>query len=296
MAVKKEIIRAGWREAWGILLVGLCALVLLSLISYRPEDISLVQSPPNSPALNFIGPVGAWIAFVIFMGLGVVGYVVSAILGITGLLLIFKREGRVWPKVLWMLAILVSFLCLVELKDSAWAEWTRRFDIGGPGGALGALIAQDFFIRFLGAMGAGTVATVVLVAGIFFLIEVHPIILFRHAAAVVAVLYKKSDALLAERRDKREQIEHEQREIAKRRRRLEEVMKDQESAKQKEQRHKPAIGPAVIIKPGGIGRPSPRREYSASVSAEARAAETGQGGGARNGSGHGDFCRRPIAV
>ena len=257
MAVKKEIVRAGWREAWGILLVGLCVLVLLSLISYRPEDISLVQSPPNSPALNFVGPVGAWIAFVIFMGLGVVGYAVSAILGITGLLLIFKREGRVWPKVLWMLAILVSFLCLVELKGSAWAEWTRRFDIGGPGGALGALIAQDFFIRFLGAMGAGTVATVVLVAGIFFLIEVHPIILFRHAAVVVAVLYKKSDALLAERRDKREQIEHEQRELAKRRRRLEEVMKDQESAKQKEQRHKPAIGPAVIIKPSGIGRPVP---------------------------------------
>ena len=257
MAVKKEIIRTGWREAWGILLVGLCVLVLLSLISYRPEDISLIQSPPNSPALNFIGPVGAWLAFVIFMGLGVVGYVVSAILGITGLLLIFQREGRVWPKGLWMLAILVSFLCLVELKDSTWVEWTRRFDIGGAGGALGALIAQNFLIRFLGTMGAGTVATVVLVAGIFFLIEVHPIIFFRRAAAVVAVLYKKFDALLAERRDKREQIEHEQRELAKRRRRLEQVMKDQESAKQKEPRHKPAIGPAVIIKPGGVGHAVP---------------------------------------
>ena len=266
MAVKKEIIRTGWREAWGILLVGMCALVLLSLISYRPEDISLVQSPPNSPALNFIGPVGAWIAFVILMGLGVVGYVVSAILGITGLLLIFKREGRVWPKVLWMLAILIAFLCLVELKDSAWAEWTRRFDIGGPGGALGALIAQDFFIRFLGAMGAGTVATVVLIAGIFFLIEVHPIILFRHAAVVAAALYKKFDAFLAERRDKREQIEHEQRELAKRRRRLEEVMKEQESAKQKEQRHKPAIGPAVIVKSGGIGRPVPEESIPPSSS------------------------------
>ena len=282
MAVKKEIVRTGWREAWGILLVGLCVLVLLSLISYRPEDISLVQSPPNSPALNFIGPVGAWIAYVIFMGLGVVGYLVSVILGITGLLLIFKREGRVWPKVLWMVAILVSFLCLVELKDSAWAEWTRRFDIGGPGGALGALIAQDFFIRFLGVMGAGLVATVVLVAGIVFMIEVHPVILFQQVAVVAGALYKKFDALLAERRDKQEQIEHEQRELAKRRRRLEEVMKEQESAKQKEQRRKPSIGPAVVIKPDRIEYPvreveepeeiipppPPKRERSRSVKME----------------------------
>ena len=260
MAVKKEIVRTGWRELWGILLVGLSVLVLLSLISYRPEDIPLVQSPPNSPALNFIGPVGAWIAYVIFMGLGVVGYLVSVILGITGLLLIFKREGRVWPKVLWMLAILVSFLCLVELKDSAWADWTQRFDVSGPGGALGALIGQGFFIRFLGVMGAGIIATVVLVAGIIFLIEVHPVVLFRHVAVIADALYKKFDAFLAERRDKQEQIEHEQRELAKRRRRLEDVMKEQESAKQKEPRRKPSIGPAVVLKPDGSERPLPEDE------------------------------------
>ena len=282
MPVKKEIVRTGWREVCGIFLVGLCVLVLLSLISYRPEDISLVQSPPNSPALNFIGPVGAWIAYVIFMGLGVVGYGVSAILGITGLLLIFKREGRVWPKVLWMLAILVACLCLVELKDSAWTEWTRRLDIGGPGGALGEWIAQDFLIRFLGVMGAGTLATVVLIAGISFLMEVHPIILFRHVATVVAVLYKKSDTFLAERRDKREQIEREQREIAKRRRRLEEVMKDQESAKQKGTRPQTGHRARRDHQARRNRAPGSRRNDFVSFSAEARAIEAGQGGRARN--------------
>ena len=241
-------------------MVGLSVLVLLSLISYRPEDISLVQSPPNSPALNFIGPVGAWIAFVIYMGLGIVGYMVSVIMGITGLLLIFKREGRVWPKVLWMLAILISFLCLVELRHSAWADWCQRFDVGGPGGALGALIGQDFFIHFLGILGAGLIATVVLLAGIVFLIEVHPIVLFRQVSVLVGILSKKLDAFLAERRDQREQIEHEQRELAKRRRRLEEVMKEQEEAKPKEPRRKPAIGPAVVIKPERIERPAPEVE------------------------------------
>ena len=257
MAVKKEIVRTGWRELWGIILVGLSVLVLLSLISYQPGDIPLVQTPPNSPALNFIGPVGAWIAYTIFMGLGVVGYLVSVILGITGLLLIFKREGRVWPKVLWMLAILISFLCLVELKDSSWSGWTERFNICAPGGALGMLIARDFFIRFLGVMGTGLIATVVLIAGIIFLIEVHPVTLVRQLGVLAGALYGKFDALLAERRDKRDQIEHEQRELAKRRRRLEEVMKEQESVKQKETRRKPAIGPAVVIKPEELQPPVP---------------------------------------
>ena len=145
-------------------------------------------------------------------------------------------------------------------------------------------------------MGAGIVATVVLVAGIVFLIEVHPVILFRHVAVIAGVLYKKFDALLAERRDKQEQIEHEQRDLAKRRRRLEDVMKEQESAKQKEQRRKPAIGPAVVIKPDGIERPVPEAEEPEETfasSAEARAAEAGQGGGACNGPGHGEFRRAP---
>ena len=109
MAVKKEIMRTGWREAWGILFLAFCVLTLLSLISYQPGDISLVKSPPNDPAVNFIGPMGAWLAFFTLMTLGAGGYFFPLALGVFGALLIFKREGWVWPKTIWLLLIL---LCL----------------------------------------------------------------------------------------------------------------------------------------------------------------------------------------
>ncbi len=43
-------------------------LSLLSLLSYHPGDVGFLQSPPNDPPNNFIGPAGALFAFAGFMG------------------------------------------------------------------------------------------------------------------------------------------------------------------------------------------------------------------------------------
>ncbi len=257
MAVKKEIERGGWREVGGVLLLAFFVLGLLSLGSYRPDDIPLLENPPTRPALNFIGPVGAWTGFVTFMAFGVGGYMVPALLGVWGLLLMFKREGWVWPKVLWMVAMLLSLDCLLELKADSWAGVTAKLNIGNAGGAVGALITDGLLVRYLGTVGAAIVAIAVLLAGLILLIEVHPVILFRQIAVLARALWVKFDALLAEHRDKRALIEREQRELAKRRRRLEDVMRDQEKQSKSEARPRPAIGPAVVVSPGGATRTIP---------------------------------------
>jgi len=256
MPVRKEIVRTGWRDAWGLILLGLCALMLLSLISYRPDDISFIRLPPNNPALNLIGPFGAWLAFVTFMGFGVGGYLVPVVVGAAGLFLIFKREGRVWPKIVWMILVLLATVALLELREGAWSDLVGKLEAPSAGGAVGYLIAPDFLVRFLGVIGAAILASVVLAAGIILLVEVHPVILLRHLGVLFGLLNKKINVWLSERRDKRGQLEQEERELAKRRRRLEDVMKDQ--AKEAERTRQEAaalkVRPAVIVSPGGSRR------------------------------------------
>ncbi len=265
MAVRREIVRSGWREAWGIMLVAFCVLILLSLVSYQSADISYMQTPPTEPASNFCGPAGAWTAFVIFMALGVGGYLVPIIFAVLGFLLMFKREGRVWPKVIWALAMLLALLCLVELQPAWWERLTAQLNVGSPGGAVGYLLAEDLFVRFLGVVGSEVVAWTVLLVGFVLLVEVHPLVIARRVGYLVAVLYREWDEKMAERRDKREQIEHEERDIAKRRKRLEQVMKEQEAARtggraDRPPKITPAVRPAVLITPEGLQKPLPESE------------------------------------
>ncbi len=55
---------------WGIILLTLSVLMVLSLVSYHWDDVCLLKVPPNDPPLNFIGPAGAWFAFVSLMVFG----------------------------------------------------------------------------------------------------------------------------------------------------------------------------------------------------------------------------------
>lgn len=264
MAVKRETVRTGLREFWGILLLGFFVLALLSVASYTPDDVPLVQSPPNTPAQNFIGPLGAWLSYVLFMALGVGGYLAPLVLMGTGLYLVFKREGRIWPKVIWMLVALLSLMCLFELSPRTWSGLSTALNAGSPGGTVGHLLVEGFLARFLGVMGAAIVAIAFFLASLVLLIEVHPVQIARQIGLLAGIVYRKAEAFIVEHRDKRAQLEHERREVEKRRQRLERVMKEQEAAKEAEKAkppQRPAIGPAVVISKDGAVRsvPEPRR-------------------------------------
>src|SRR3954469_9264306 len=66
-AVARPAKNTAWNEVFALILLGVGTLLFLALISYVPKDLpSWVPfshlSPPNSPAQNFIGPLGAIIA------------------------------------------------------------------------------------------------------------------------------------------------------------------------------------------------------------------------------------------
>lgn len=227
MAVK--VIRSsGWRWSWGIIVLLVAVLLWLSLLSYRPEDISANQIPPNSPALNFIGPVGAWAAYLTLMGLGLGAFILATALVTLGIFMIFQREGRVWPKAIWLLVMTLMFSALFEFAPTFWASTVARLNIGSAGGALGYLVTTGWLIYWIGSVGTIVTAVALLIIGFFLVFELHPTMLAKHGAAGGVFLWGKWAEWRAARRDQREQLEHEQRDVAKRRRRLEEALKDNE--------------------------------------------------------------------
>ena len=107
----------GRREMAGIALMTASLALGLSLLSYSPGDISLYQFPVNEPPENFIGPVGAWSGFLVFMGFGVVGGLLPFVLAALGVTALMRPDVSLGPKIGWSTLLLVSMILLVELQQ-----------------------------------------------------------------------------------------------------------------------------------------------------------------------------------
>lgn len=225
MAVKKITARSGWLEVAGILLLTLSILSLLAVFSYDPGDISFFKSPPNDPPSNFIGPVGAWFAFLLFMGLGVAGYLAPLSFAYSGLVCLFKREGRIWTKIAWSLIVLLAISALIELNGTGWADRRAHLNVGSAGGVIGELLTTRSMVYLWGPIGTGILMTSLLLIGLVLMMEIRPGAVVRHAWELILAGYDRWEAARKARLDRLRQLEEEQRELAKRRKRLEEAMR-----------------------------------------------------------------------
>jgi DNA segregation ATPase FtsK/SpoIIIE, S-DNA-T family len=244
MAAKKEARRTGWREVWGILLLASCMLMFLSVISYVPGDIVFLQDPPNDPARNYVGPAGAWFSFVLFMLFGVAGYLSPAIIAGIGVMLLVRREGRVWVRTVWILLIYLSLTSLVELQDRAWSGTVAHLNLDHRGGLAGYLIASQGLVRLMGVVGTVILLVAVALTGLCIVLDVHPWVLTRRTGSGLLVLFRRVQHWLNERRDPADQLEVEARGIAARRKRLEAAMRKRDAAMARQEDDGPRRRPA----------------------------------------------------
>ena len=88
-----------WSEAPAIAIFFAGVILFLSLVSYDPGDLpswlSFSQtSTPNSPARNFIGPVGAVLAGSTYFLIGAAGYLVAVFAVVFGASRVFTTTLR----------------------------------------------------------------------------------------------------------------------------------------------------------------------------------------------------------
>lgn len=213
------------------MVLAVAILVFLSLASFRPDDIAANKEPPNSPALNFSGPVGAWTAYLLLMGFGVGAYVFAVALFVLGLFMVFQHEGRVWPKAIWLLVMTLSLSGLIQIGSGPWLGFLIQLNIApNAGGALGHLLTYGWLIYWLGTVGTVITMLALLLVGMFLVFEWHPVILAKTGAKGGAILLEKWQTWRKARSEDQTRVEGEQRDVAKRRRRLEEALKDNDKA------------------------------------------------------------------
>ncbi|MDA0577864.1 MAG: DNA translocase FtsK 4TM domain-containing protein, partial [Verrucomicrobia bacterium] len=232
MASANNIPDMGRRVLWGFFLTALCLFLALSLFSYDGHDIGWLQAPPNDPPVNLFGPVGAWVSFVLFMAMGLGAYLVPWICLVLGIILIVNRQQRVWPRMLWGLALLVAVVAVVQLDGQRWGGVCQALNIWpDAGGLLGRLFMKETLERWLSPVGAGILTATLLLLSLVMTID--PRNVWRGclgAAGLWRTAGEKVTEAVASRQDRREQIEREGRRLEKERRRLERVVGDAKPA------------------------------------------------------------------
>lgn len=169
MPTKKKKIKVSpytasrWREVTGVILTAAGLFLLVSMVSYSPQDVSLNSTGSAGDGVrNMGGIVGAHFADIIVQLLGLSGFLIPVLfllLGITRFL--SKQWGGWFIRAGGGFCFLLSLCVLLQLKigDRLLLGETTR----DAGGVIGRLAAAGL-VKFLAVPGATIVALAVLLA------------------------------------------------------------------------------------------------------------------------------------
>ncbi|MCA1809056.1 MAG: DNA translocase FtsK 4TM domain-containing protein [Kiritimatiellia bacterium] len=239
MAEKKTTRPTGTRELWGIVILTAALLMLLALISYDWADISLLRAPPNDPLRNFIGPAGAWFAFVALTAVGLSAFLIPFTTALLGIMLLAYPRQRFWPHCLWSLFFVLFASALTTLYPDWAADLCDHLNIFGlAGGLAGWLLADKLLAALLGRAGATVLLAGLLSASILMFIGREPIVAaFQRLLAVMVRGVSLLQAARAARRSRLEILAREARDLARQRENLEKEL-------QRKRRQAPPPAPA----------------------------------------------------
>lgn len=229
MATKDEAAAIGTRRLSGTLTLLLALFVGLSLLSYDWEDVSVYRMPPNSPACNWFGVVGAWGAFLLFSALGLAAAVVPVVAIVWGVHMLVSRAPRIWPRMAWGGGFLVVLACVLQTHGSALPQALAALNLADAGGLLGWLLSSQMLVRWISPVGTALLCWSALAVTLF---------MFVGPAAWVAIgrglrtawvwVFGRVQEYQEQREDERERIEREERELERKRREIERELRKQE--------------------------------------------------------------------
>ncbi|MGO8678549.1 MAG: DNA translocase FtsK [Limisphaerales bacterium] len=160
----------GFNDVIGLVLMALAVLLLASLLSYDPHDISANIVPPNPSTRNWIGPFGANLAYYSFLWVGAAAYVLAVLFLFVGLGCFFQSFGYLRRRWLWTVVLFMCCAGLLDLYRDRLPNLTPR--VGLLGGALGNALNQNLF-GYFGAAGATIIFLMLYFISLLFLTNFH---------------------------------------------------------------------------------------------------------------------------
>ena len=169
----------GLTDVIGLALLAAALLLLVAQFSFDRFDLAFFKDPHNKPVHNWIGTIGAYLAWGFFLPLGIVGYLVPFLFAAFGAAYLlnfmgYLRERLRWS-LLWAGVLLISLTGLLFIMDNAGWLGKIHESIGAQsaGGWLGyASYGQtahyEYGFSLLGGIGATIVySTLVLISLLF---------------------------------------------------------------------------------------------------------------------------------
>ncbi len=168
-----------FKQVIGCLWLALYIVTLLSLISYNPSDLGFNSYPPHPDSpdpSNFIGVVGADLAWMLYLSFGFGAYIFPA-LSLWCCVACFLGIEIDWRwKPLSLFFFLVSACVLLDLQQLGGAHLIERLaNIDSPGGLIGSNIDQ-LTKPYAGRVGTGVLFTTLLIISSIYLFGINPII------------------------------------------------------------------------------------------------------------------------
>ncbi len=220
----------GFNDVIGIALLAFALLLLVAQLSFDRYDLPFVRNPPNKEIHNWIGSIGAYLAWFSFVAFGLAAYLlpwISAAFGVAYLLnfLSYLRERLRWF-LLWTAVLFISLTGVLHLAGRIDLINDCRIAINShfAGGWLGYLsygrLSQyDYGFCLLGRLGATIVYAALGLIALLFLTN------FQLGHWIRAAV-KKNKSTEADESKSAEEIQLDQRaeELAKQKRKLEEEL------------------------------------------------------------------------
>ena len=169
----------GFNDVIGIALLALALLLVVAQLSFDRYDLASVRVPPNKEIHNWIGTIGAYLAWFTFLPFGIAAYLLPWIFGAFGVAYLlnflgYLRERLRWC-VLWTILMFVALTGLLHLagRIDLINDWRLSLNAHFAGGWLGYLTYgrvsnYDYGFVLLGRLGATIVyAALGLISALF---------------------------------------------------------------------------------------------------------------------------------
>lgn len=190
-SINTENTYSRFNEGMGIILLAFSLTIMLSLLSYDPQDPAWNVISTREQAVNWIGSVGAWTSDILFQLFGLSAFLIPILLTTVGWRTLRLREIRLLHRKFFGLVLMIlSFASLLSLPQMPFYKENVQF-----GGAIGTLTAQFLEIQ-LNKTGTGIALVVLLVFSLMLITElsVNAVV---ESAGVKTVVAGTSAALLS---------------------------------------------------------------------------------------------------
>ena len=153
-------------ELIGFLCITIAILMALALLTYQPQDVALnVSAPPSDGPLarNWIGPVGAYGADLLFQVFGFAAFLLPVAIGILGWRWLRSRSIDSQVGDAWWVMCCCCCRCLRCCRCGTFRRFAARYLLVG---LLGSVISNELRTGF-NLWGANLVVIAILITALF---------------------------------------------------------------------------------------------------------------------------------